>query len=202
MTCGGGEHSRSRYCDSPLPEAGGSLCSSNGTVRLSITEDGALNETDTETCNSVNCPTTEETTTPPLEVITTTGPLKPPPKGTKDNNNLYDCQHLYPWYPTFIRSKYISIQFALVDGHWGAWSYWSSCSRSCGDGQISRIRVCDSPSPQNGGSNCTSSDGLVLVFDENGEMKEIASQTCIAENCPSTVHLYRYAVYYIFKLAT
>ena len=95
MTCGGGEHSRSRYCDSPLPEAGGSLCSSNGIVRLSITEEGALNETDTQTCNSVNCPTTEATTTPPLDVITTTGPLKPLPKGSKDKHNIYDCQYCY-----------------------------------------------------------------------------------------------------------
>ena len=61
MTCGGGQRSRVRLCDSPLPEAGGSLCPSNELFSLSITDDGTLKESGTETCNNNDCPTTTDT---------------------------------------------------------------------------------------------------------------------------------------------
>ncbi|MGH0130883.1 UNVERIFIED_CONTAM: hypothetical protein FKN15_018346 [Acipenser sinensis] len=40
------------------------------------------------------------------------------------------------------------------DGHWSHWSPWSSCSVSCGAGVITRIRLCNSPTPQMGGKDC------------------------------------------------
>ena len=58
MTCGGGQKFRARLCDSPLPNEGGSLCPSNETFSLSITDDGKLKQTFSETCNDNNCPTT------------------------------------------------------------------------------------------------------------------------------------------------
>lgn len=44
--------------------------------------------------------------------------------------------------------------FIKVDGEWGEWGNWSSCSLTCGNGTMTRMRYCNSPSPDNGGSFC------------------------------------------------
>ena len=62
-----------------------------------------------------------------------------------------------------------------VDGHWSSWSMWSACSVSCGKGETTRFRSCGSPSPSNGGLNCTGS---------NTEM-----QVCETVSCPGTLLL-------------
>uniref|UniRef100_A0A3Q3K3Y4 Hemicentin 1 n=1 Tax=Monopterus albus TaxID=43700 RepID=A0A3Q3K3Y4_MONAL len=41
-----------------------------------------------------------------------------------------------------------------VDGSWGSWQPWGECSASCGGGERTRVRLCNSPSPNNGGRVC------------------------------------------------
>ncbi|KAL3848174.1 hypothetical protein ACJMK2_019048, partial [Sinanodonta woodiana] len=39
--------------------------------------------------------------------------------------------------------------FAVVQGGWGEWGSWTSCSRTCGRGIMYRQRKCDNPKPRN-----------------------------------------------------
>ena len=42
-----------------------------------------------------------------------------------------------------------------IDGHWGPWSFWSSCSLSCGHGgKHKRSRHCNNPAPVGNGRVC------------------------------------------------
>jgi len=58
-----------------------------------------------------------------------------------------------------------------VDGKWGVWASWSTCSVTCGGGTHSRSRACINP--QYGGKTC------------NGESME--AQACNAHTCPGKV---------------
>ncbi|XP_036834633.1 hemicentin-1 isoform X2 [Oncorhynchus mykiss] len=41
-----------------------------------------------------------------------------------------------------------------VDGNWSEWSEWEECSRTCGQGNRTRVRTCTNPSVQHGGRPC------------------------------------------------
>ncbi|KAL2095227.1 hypothetical protein ACEWY4_009946 [Coilia grayii] len=63
------------------------------------------------------------------------------------------------------------------DGHWGQWSKFGSCSRTCGGGVRFRTRQCDNPIPANGGRTCY------------GNSYEF--QLCSLEDCDKTLADFR-----------
>ncbi|KAL3244077.1 hypothetical protein MRX96_047329 [Rhipicephalus microplus] len=62
-----------------------------------------------------------------------------------------------------------------IDGHWGPWSNWSECSRSCGGGVTVSERHCDHPRPAYGGRYC---------IGERKRYRMCNTQSC-AEDAPS-----------------
>uniref|UniRef100_A0A8C3GM35 Hemicentin 1 n=1 Tax=Cairina moschata TaxID=8855 RepID=A0A8C3GM35_CAIMO len=44
-----------------------------------------------------------------------------------------------------------------VDGNWSEWGLWEECSKSCGQGNRTRTRICSNPSAQHGGKPCDGS---------------------------------------------
>lgn len=60
-----------------------------------------------------------------------------------------------PW--TFYNLYVLVSCPARADGNWGLWSPWSACTTTCGDGSITRVRLCNNPPPQKGGKGCSGS---------------------------------------------
>ena len=57
-----------------------------------------------------------------------------------------------------------------MNGGWGRWSAYGSCSKTCGGGVKERTRKCTSPSPKHGGRKC------------QGKDRELGS--CATNSCP------------------
>ena len=68
--------------------------------------------------------------------------------------------------------------FFIVNGAWSEWQPWFSCSVTCGGGKQSRTRECNNPTPENGGSECTT-DGS-----SGTEMRN-----CQENGCPGILYL-------------
>ncbi|XP_060578405.1 uncharacterized protein LOC132735468 [Ruditapes philippinarum] len=81
-----------------------------------------------------------------------------PPDYCKDNvcMNNASCLNHNLGYNCTCPQYYSGVlcQISPVNGNWSDWTAWSSCSRSCGSGNQTRFRQCDSPSPGPGGIPC------------------------------------------------
>ena len=59
-----------------------------------------------------------------------------------------------------------------VNGNWGAWQDWNSCSVTCGSGSRSRYQECNNLELAHGGSDCQGND------------TEIQMDSCSIKLCP------------------
>uniref|UniRef100_A0A3Q2CI55 Uncharacterized protein n=1 Tax=Cyprinodon variegatus TaxID=28743 RepID=A0A3Q2CI55_CYPVA len=138
-TCGEGNITRIRLCNNPPPSKGGKGCTGN--------------TRETKPCNNTLCPVTGGWTAwnEWSQCSTSCGGglmsrqrecLNPAPQ-----NGGKPCAGE--------ATDYKACNKQPSDGNWGLWSPWSACTTTCGEGNITRIRLCNNPPPSKGGKGCT-----------------------------------------------
>ena len=56
------------------------------------------------------------------------------------------------------QTSFLTVELIFcLDGNWGVWTSWGTCSASCEGGTQQRSRECDSPAPSFGGAACDGS---------------------------------------------
>ncbi|XP_028259472.1 hemicentin-1 [Parambassis ranga] len=140
VSCGGGTRQRTRLCASPAPQHGGRQCEGND-VHIDF-------------CNSDPCPINGN-----WGPWSSWGSCSKTCNGgqmrryrTCDNPTPTDGGRACAGADTQIQR--CSTANCPVDGNWGSWQPWGECSASCGGGERTRVRLCNSPSPSNGGRPC------------------------------------------------
>ncbi|KAJ8040585.1 Hemicentin-1 [Holothuria leucospilota] len=139
-TCGGGQTMRTRTCTAPSPQHGGLPCYGSYSER--------------KLCAAFYCPVHGGWSNwgPWSECpVTCQGAIVNRTRTCTNPSPKHDGQHcegpLEDW-------MICAADPCPVDGFWSAWSPWSACSVSCGEGlQVAR-RGCEDPPPQHGGSEC------------------------------------------------
>ncbi|XP_013411289.1 uncharacterized protein LOC106174328 isoform X4 [Lingula anatina] len=163
VTCEGGTQERTRSCTNPAPANNGSDCSGLGPA------------TETQQCNTQGCPVNGGLTNwsswgtcnvtcgggSQSRTRTCTNPVP--------QNGGADCVG------DRLELQQCNTQNCPVDGQWGQWSAWGTCSVSCGGGgQQTRSRSCNDPAPAFGGNNCPGAPP-----DTQTESQQCGSISCI-----------------------
>ncbi|XP_045160489.2 SCO-spondin-like [Mercenaria mercenaria] len=162
-TCGYGQQNRSRDCNNPSPQYGGSDCIGDYieiqecNVDLCPADGGYTVWTEWSTC-SVTCGAGERTRSREC-----TNP-SPEHGGAPCDGAAVETILCTEGCPDRRRAA------PSVDGGFTEWTVWTDCSVTCGDGEQTRSRTCTNPEPQNGGTDCV------------GDTQE--SQTCNLASCP------------------
>ncbi|CAC5416422.1 unnamed protein product [Mytilus coruscus] len=71
-------------------------------------------------------------------------------------------------------------EIMIVDGEWSEWGNWSTCSVSCDNGTMTRTRLCNSPTPDNGGNTCSGNSTEYDICEE--ETCRVCKQLVEQEN--------------------
>ncbi|XP_048580774.1 uncharacterized protein LOC5507168 isoform X2 [Nematostella vectensis] len=139
-SCGGGIMSRTRTCTNPKPAHGGKECEGD--------------DKETKACGISPCPvngewsdfskwsTCSKSCGGGIMSRTRTCSNPKPAHGGKECEG--DAKE----------TKACGISPCPVNGGWSDFSKWSSCTKSCGGGIMSRTRTCTNPKPANGGQEC------------------------------------------------
>ncbi|XP_069105032.1 SCO-spondin-like [Argopecten irradians] len=150
VTCAGGVKSRTRSCTNPAPQHGGASCGND--------------DTSSGSCNTHPCPIDGEWSSWGSYgscSVTCAGGVK---------YRTRSCTNPAPQYggaacPSSDTSSTTCNTFPCpINGVWGSWGSYSSCTLTCKDygtsqtGTKTRTRSCDNPPPQYNGANCPNSD--------------------------------------------
>ena len=57
----------------------------------------------------------------------------------------------------------IFFKFSNLDGNWGPWGAWSTCTATCNGGAQTHTRLCNNPAPSNGGATCSGSGSEIAI---------------------------------------
>ncbi|XP_056379622.1 hemicentin-1 isoform X2 [Hyla sarda] len=156
VTCGQGVQKRMRLCDNPAPANGGLYCQGE--------------ESESRICQKKPCPVDGSWSdwSPWEECSKTCG------SGKKTRTRT--C-HIPPGQEggksclgKAVDTIVCNTEPCPVDGKWSSWQSWGACSKTCGKGTQTRMRVCNNPSPSYGGSSC--------------EGPDTQTQICSDRHCP------------------
>ncbi|GFS46965.1 hemicentin-1 [Trichonephila inaurata madagascariensis] len=143
VTCGEGIQYRTRECNNPAPQHGGSFCYGESK--------------ESQECNNAECPVHGEWGDWNEWSLCSSSCGG----GTRERKRK--CDSPFPAYGGhYCIGQHVQIDYCNnaecpVNGEWGPWSPWGSCSSSCNKGQKKRFRACDNPAPAGGGRECSGS---------------------------------------------
>ncbi|XP_071168590.1 uncharacterized protein [Mytilus edulis] len=143
VTCATGTQTRSRTCTNPATQYNGLTCSGS--------------YSDSKTCTLSPCPIDGDWTNWSSWATCTVscgGGSKGRSRTCTDPTPAHggsDCSG------DGSETETCNTQVCVIDGGWGSWSAYGSCSVTCGGGKSSRSKVCNNPAPRNGGLDCSGS---------------------------------------------
>ncbi|KAG9483372.1 hypothetical protein GDO78_009341 [Eleutherodactylus coqui] len=144
VTCGQGIQRRIRLCDNPAPANGGLYCQGE--------------ESETRICQNKLCPVDGSWSDwSPWEDCSKTC-------GSGKKTRTRTC-HVPPGQEggksclgKAVDTIVCNAEPCPVDGIWSSWQAWGACSKTCGKGTQTRIRVCNNPPASFDGSPCEGQD--------------------------------------------
>ncbi|MEQ2163443.1 hypothetical protein GOODEAATRI_030219, partial [Goodea atripinnis] len=131
VSCGGGSRKRTRLCASPAPQHGGRKCEGN--------------DVHTDFCNGDPCPISGN-----WGQWSSWGSCSKTCSGGQ-MRRYRTCDNPIPAHGgracagADSQMQKCSTADCPVDGNWGLWQPWGGCSASCGGGERTRVRLCNSP---------------------------------------------------------
>ncbi|VDI81772.1 Hypothetical predicted protein, partial [Mytilus galloprovincialis] len=146
VTCATGDQTKTRSCNNPTPAHNGNQCSGSGTssktctmVACPVNVDGQWGSWASWGGCSVTCASGTDTRQRQCD--------SPAPQ-----HNGQSCSG------SVDDTKTCTKVACPVNGNWGTWASWDSCSVTCASGTQNRQRQCDQPAPQHNGQDCGGSN--------------------------------------------
>ncbi|WAR21415.1 HMCN1-like protein [Mya arenaria] len=198
-TCGTGQSARYRYCNSPRPQDGGAQCPGvSYQTRSCFTQECAGHlisiRTDGVIATTLPRPTGErivrDHSMSRAPVMKEDARACSETCGTGQSARYRYCNSPRPqdggaqcpgvsYQTRSCFTQECAGHWNPIDGEWGQWSSFSTCSHSCGGGYQTSHRLCNSPNPANGGHGCSGNSVLT-------QLCHTEACPCVGSNCPGS----------------